>query len=388
MSTTPNATRVLIATDNSDDANQIVHQLEGEFKTVRASTLAERAVQDFEEFKPDVLVLAFDQLDKAQRYYLGLYRLGASLQLNLHRTVILCSKDEVQGVFDLCKKAYFDDYVLYWPLAYDGTRLAMSIWLAGRQVAAMRSNLPRPAELLAHARHLGDLDKALAREYVDGARRSNVAQSSMLEVERDMTGALDEFSERLVDRPSAGSDGTAAQALAREFDQLKHQQLAQAQRMKAECVEPISKWSSGLRERIEPALEPARAFAERARRVRPIVLVIDDDALAQQLVGRALDREAYEVLVAEDGATAAGMMRHTRPDVILMDIRLPGVDGVSLTRQLKATQATADIPIIMMTGDARRETLADSMKSGAAAFVVKPFTREGLTSKLAQVLKR
>ena len=57
--------------------------------------------------------------------------MGGTAQQHPHRTVILCSKDEVQAVFDLCKKAYFDDYVLYWPHSHDGPRLAMSLWIAG-----------------------------------------------------------------------------------------------------------------------------------------------------------------------------------------------------------------------------------------------------------------
>jgi CheY-like chemotaxis protein len=70
-----------------------------------------------------------------------------------------------------------------------------------------------------------------------------------------------------------------------------------------------------------------------------------------------------------------------------MDIRLPGIDGVSLTERLKASPALADIPIIMMSGDARLERLVRSMEVGAAAFVVKPFTRESLTMKVEKVLK-
>jgi CheY-like chemotaxis protein len=76
-----------------------------------------------------------------------------------------------------------------------------------------------------------------------------------------------------------------------------------------------------------------------------------------------------------------------RPDAILMDIRLPGIDGVSLTERLKASPALADIPIIMMSGDSRVETLVRSMEAGATAFVVKPFTRQSLTMKLEKVLK-
>ncbi len=82
-------------------------------------------------------MLAFERLDKAQCYGLGLCRYP-------HRTVILCSKDEVHAVFELCKQAQFDDYVLYWPHSQDGSRLAMSVWNAGRQASVPRAVPPQP----------------------------------------------------------------------------------------------------------------------------------------------------------------------------------------------------------------------------------------------------
>jgi CheY-like chemotaxis protein len=96
---------------------------------------------------------------------------------------------------------------------------------------------------------------------------------------------------------------------------------------------------------------------------------------------------AYEIPFVGDAPEALNLLRRVCPDAILMDIRLPGIDGVSLTERLKASPALADIPIIMMSGDARLERLVRSMEVGAAAFVVKPFTRESLTMKVEKVLK-
>ncbi len=320
----PGTARILIATDNADDATQIQRQLKNDFVHLRATTVAERGVQDFDDCKPDVLVLAFDRLDKAQSYYLGLYRTGQSLLQHPHRTVILCSKDEVREAFELCKKEYFDDYVLYWPHTHDGPRLAMSIWSACREMMALRpSDTPGPAQLLAHARHLADLDRTLGRELAAAA-----------------------------------------------------------------ALEPVSAWAQKLQNEIEPALAGIRAMTEQVRKIRLVVMVVEDDELIQQLVLRTLDPALYEVLPVGDGAAALSLLRRVRPDVILMDISLPGMDGVALTQRLKAARHLADIPVVMMTGDARRETLISSMEGGAAAFVVKPFTRESLTAKLEKLLPR
>ncbi len=321
MNSKPGAARVLVASDKHEDAQQILRQLSSDFDHVRASTDPDRAVQDVEEWQPDVLVLAFDSLDKAQRYYLGLYRLGQTLQQHRHRTVILCGKDEVRAVFELCKKQYFDDYVLYWPHAHDGPRLLMSVWAACREMAAPVSDAPRTAELLTHAKHLGDLESALDRGFAAGERQGGA-------------------------------------------------------------------WVRGFRDGVEPALKGTRALAEKVRGIRPVVMVVEDDEFARQLIQRLLDPREHELLMAANGEEALGQLRRVRPDLVLMDINLPGMDGLALTRRLKASPHLADIPVVMMTGDARRETLVSSMEAGAAAFVVKPFTRESLMAKLDKILPR
>ena len=69
-----------------------------------------------------------------------------------------------------------------------------------------------------------------------------------------------------------------------------------------------------------------------------------------------------------------------------MDIMLPGRDGVELTQQLKSDPTLAGIPVVMLTGEARRETLVRSMEAGAADFIVKPFTPDALIAKLTRFL--
>ena len=124
MTTTATAgPRILVSSDSAEDGQHVVRLLKDDFANVQLSSQPQRAVADFEACLPDVLVLAFDKLENAHRYYLGLYRLGQSVHAQPHRTVLLCSKDEVQAAFELCKEDYFDDYVLHWPHAHDGRRL-------------------------------------------------------------------------------------------------------------------------------------------------------------------------------------------------------------------------------------------------------------------------
>ena len=101
---------------------------------------------------------------------------------------------------------------------------------------------------------------------------------------------------------------------------------------------------------------------------------------------RCSKRGPFDLVFETDGAAAFERIRAVAPDLVLMDVMLPGADGVSITEQIKAAPDLAAIPVVMLTGEARLDTLVRSMEAGAADFIVKPFTREALLAKLEQVL--
>ncbi len=387
MIASPATARVLVASDSTDDADQVVRQIGDEYRAIRRSTDPAHAVADFDDFRPDVLVLAFDSLAEAQRYSLGLYRLSSVIGTHRHATVLLCAKDEVRAAFDLCKSGNFDDYVLHWPQAQDGLRLSMSIWNAARGIAALAAG-PSRLELGSHARRVVAVDSMLRRELSGGELRLDGATRAMQTAEHAIGAALDEFSERLT---SPGGDGIVAAkdkaALARELTRLKDDRVSNVFRAGADALTPVAAWPRQLQERLEPHLAGMRGFAAAVGEARSTLLIVDDDAFVRKLMATALADQSYELEFAEDGAAALQLLRRVRPELILMDIRLPDMDGIALTRKLKAASHLADIPVLMLTGDARRETLADSVAAGAAGFVVKPFTRDALLHQIARALR-
>jgi CheY-like chemotaxis protein len=265
----------------------------------------------------------------------------------------------------------------------------MSIRIACREMAAARANSTRPTELIAHARRLEDFGRVLDDNLADTEREAAGARRLLAVAERDISLAFDQFSNRLANgHADCGVEVKNAETLAREIDQLKDQQIAATRRSGSIGVDSMQARARKLKEEIGPSLAGAKALAENVLRPRPMVMVVEDDEYARRLVARTLDPLVWDSVFACDGVEALSHLRRLRPDVILMDIRLPGLDGVSLTQRLKSAPHLASIPVIIMTGDARKETLASSMAAGAVAFVVKPFTRELLTAKLEKVLAR
>ncbi len=136
---------------------------------------------------------------------------------------------------------------------------------------------------------------------------------------------------------------------------------------------------------------PARAGARTAgpaasARRRPVVLIVEDDEFLHAHVAAMLESEALDLVFEADGAAAFDRIQAIGPDLVLMDVMLPGGDGVALTEQIKSTPDLAATPVVMLSGEARLETLVRSMQAGAADFIVKPFTREALLAKLTKYL--
>ena len=120
----------------------------------------------------------------------------------------------------------------------------------------------------------------------------------------------------------------------------------------------------------------------------PIVLVVDDDEVVRKLVGVILKEEPYRLVCVGSAQEALAALRTVRPDVILMDIEMPGMDGMQATRRIKADPRFADVPVIMITGHSGGDTVRNSFRSGAADFIVKPFDREKMIAKVAAAAGR
>jgi CheY-like chemotaxis protein len=113
-----------------------------------------------------------------------------------------------------------------------------------------------------------------------------------------------------------------------------------------------------------------------------MVVVIEDDRPSLDLFSAYLTNATLQVTTARDGPSGLDAVRRTRPDAVLLDIRLPGIDGWAVLRELKSDPATRDIPVVVVSiVDERSRGVA----LGAAAYLVKPVGREELMTALAGV---
>ena len=116
----------------------------------------------------------------------------------------------------------------------------------------------------------------------------------------------------------------------------------------------------------------------------PTILIVDDEEIIRELCVRAL--KDYRILQAENGQEALRVLTHQSPDLILLDIMMPGMDGYEAASQLKANQATSAIPIIAVTSYALSGDDVKAFDAGCDAYVSKPFSPRALLTKIREFL--
>jgi two-component system cell cycle response regulator DivK len=118
------------------------------------------------------------------------------------------------------------------------------------------------------------------------------------------------------------------------------------------------------------------------------ILLVEDNEMNRDMLSRRLIRNGYEVVMALDGRQAIKMASSERPDLILMDMSLPDLDGWEATRQIKATSETSMIPVIALTAHAMAGDREKALQAGCDDYDTKPIDLPRLLAKMTSVLER
>jgi len=118
------------------------------------------------------------------------------------------------------------------------------------------------------------------------------------------------------------------------------------------------------------------------------ILVVDDDRQIVRLVSAYLQQDGFETLQATDGDQALHILRHDQPDLIILDLMLPGCDGREITRIMRADPALREIPIIMLTARSDEADRIVGLELGADDYVTKPFSPREIVARVRAVLRR
>ena len=117
------------------------------------------------------------------------------------------------------------------------------------------------------------------------------------------------------------------------------------------------------------------------------VLIADDEPLVRELLEFRLTQKGYRVLAASDGREAISLIEENAPDAVVLDAMMPVHDGFEVLRRMRAAEASADTPVIMLTARRGEKDIVSALEIGANDYLVKPFMPEELMARLARLLK-
>lgn len=120
----------------------------------------------------------------------------------------------------------------------------------------------------------------------------------------------------------------------------------------------------------------------------PYIVAVDDDPEVLDTVGRVLERESFEVSLARSGAEALSIVEKRAPDLMILDIIMPGMDGITLCQQLRRDARFAALPILFLTAKGSTDDIVDGLDAGADDYVIKPFELAELRARVHALLRR
>jgi DNA-binding response OmpR family regulator len=116
------------------------------------------------------------------------------------------------------------------------------------------------------------------------------------------------------------------------------------------------------------------------------ILLVDDSETILQMEQMILEADPYEIIMARDGAEGVAKALATQPDLILMDVVMPGMDGFEAVKRLRDHEQTRTVPIVMVTSKAEAESMETGYQNGCSDYIVKPIDRLELVAKIKNLL--
>ncbi|MGA2552573.1 MAG: response regulator [Burkholderiaceae bacterium] len=379
---------ILVASDNPSHAALAREAIASEYENVQVSLDRGVGVVDFERYSPTVLILAFDTLAKSERHYLSIWRHSVGIRARPHRAIVLCKNTEVRRAYELCKEELFDSYVPFWPMTMDPKGLAMAVHTALREMALIDREGPSLAEWAAQARKLDGLDALFEQRMRQGREEIDQLGQSVEQAEERVGVALDGLAKQ-ISRPQESNvpDSQVVEGLQRELARIRREAIVAPFDAATRAVAPLRQWVKEFREDSQRGLESSRSLQVMAKQVRPTILVVDDDEFQHKAIANILSEKEFRLIFATNGIESLSVLRELRPDMILMDMMMPGIDGAETTRRIKASGRFAHIPVVMMTGTSKEAVISEGIKAGAIDFVVKPFDRTTLIDRVMRALQ-
>lgn len=375
--------RILLVGSEPDDIKEARALIKDVKANITVISDPSQIVATFDEIVPQILVLVCMEINRAEGYYLDLYRNSQKIQSTLHHSLLVCKAKDAELAYQMCLRKLFDDYVVIRPL-FDPHRLTISI----RNLLGGQKTLDQSNELHQRITNIRSstaaMDKVIQESLTEGANVSaqlgqseeqlnQRVQEEINELAKQMTlgtyggvvevidpAALNEKLSQFSQRNLSGQISTAFKKPQAALDQLLNRSRTDHEAQKQANTD-LDVWLNSIRTRI---------------------LVVDDDPIFLKVLSGMLTHESYEVLSVTNAIEGLRIAARLKPEAILVDYEMPEMSGIDFTMRLKASPHLRRIPILMLTGHAAREIVLQGVKAGISGFLIKSNTKEVILQKL------
>lgn len=386
-------TRVLIVGDNQFDIEEAIRLSTSAGVHIEQAQDSEWAVEQFDKHPSRILLLCHSNVEQAHKFYTSFLMFSEKAMDSPHQTIVLCDGKESQQAYEYCIDKIIDDYVVYKPL-FDVHRVKFTIKLATerlRHIDYKKRMEERLAQMMSHIKEL----KHTMKEQMEKSHRVQKERKKNDHALEDIIeqglqrvrGKLDELS----------GNGTVNINDKVTFDEAynKYQKdiLDEVSQQNEEKEKNELSWISDLQKSFESSNESTATLVEEASeqsedQEKVKVLIVEDELVNQKMMSMILSSEGYDVQVAADGITAVMLAERWLPDIILMDIRMPKMNGLKVTKRLKSSPLFERTVIIMLTAHSEEVVVRECLKSGASDFIVKPAKKKELLERLDYFLAK
>lgn len=380
----PGSYKVLIVTDSKDEKENVQQLLGSEFGSLLATEISSEGLQLLIKFKPTILILAFASVIKAKKFYLALYQQNKQISATPHQTLLLCKGSESEEAYQLYKRGMVDDYVADRPM-YDPFRLRLSVAQALNRRNAASNNSWLNHQVNKVTQGLFQLNQLVNNKMQTGVNYQNESVNLFESFTHDLAKDLKQLEQNISLLSSESGDPINQQELGKHFKAFNTNTLQAGSKQVLDSL----KKSQGELKTINTEYRNAATNMKQAQEKKPVieVMIVEDDDMYREMVTTMLESGGMHAMGVADGNSAINNLQFRKPDVILMDYMMPGIDGISLLKQIKGNSELKHIPVIMLTGEKSREVIGKSVSAGASKFIVKPSDRKTIIATINSVLQ-
>lgn len=381
-------TKILVVSDSKDELEIIVSIISDDYRNIETCLDDDKGIELFDKREPKIVLLCYEAIEHAERFYLGLFRNSEKINTTAHVSIVLCKSNEAIVAYNLCRRDYFDDYVVYKP-PYDTNRLRLSMQQSLIRLDLMADCSGSYSRLARFGQVADGLHDAIGTSIDNGKHVLNSTKQSYGELEKNLHSQIDSLQQKLISSEEFKGivDIRDPDQLMAFFKRFKKDFLSEEFSQAQSSVESsFDEMLDGMQEHYDNNMSSINELHTVLESMPKGILIVDDDIMYQEILRSMLEPEGYRVTTASNGEQAISMMIRVNPDIILMDLNLPGVDGIEITRTIKFHEKLINTPVIMLTGNSQKDTVKKALMAGINDFIVKPSDKATLLQKVRQHL--